>query len=322
MSLPAVVTFWLYLIFLIPSIIFCIFCLYYFLTDSRFRKALYNHVFVVILFFTLFYELTDIIWFIYYSHTGIVLSSTPMFCLIWIYVDYSGYVTILLLMSWAAIERHILIFHQNCMATLVKRFLFHYLPLIVFSIYPFIFYFVIFFVMPCDVPFNYRKQRCGHGFCLFNNVLVGIWDAIADYIVPAFITIILSIALIIRVWYIKYRNGQRFQWKRYKKMTVQLISISFLYFVLYLPFLILNTAYTAGLSTDIGFDFFGTSADLSYLIVLFIPFMCTISSPELRRKFQKITRTCRRSRRIVGPAPLPVYHLRRDRVVKRTSSIH
>ncbi|CAF1377579.1 unnamed protein product [Adineta steineri] len=322
MSLPAVVTFWLYLIFLIPSILFCIFCLYYFLMDGQLRQGLHNHVFILILFFTLFYELTDIIWFIYYSHTGIVLSSTPIFCLIWIYIDYSGFVTILFLMSWATIERHILIFHQNFIATSIKRFLLHYLPLIVFSIYPFLFYFIVFFVMPCDVPFNYNKQRCAHGFCLFNNALVGTWDAIADYIIPTFIIIILSIVLIIRVWYSKYRVGQRIQWRNYKKMTIQLISISFLYLILYLPFMVLNTAYTAGLSTDIAFDFFGITADLSYLIILFIPFICAFSSPELRKKIKKITRICRRSRRVVGPKTLPMYHLRSDRVVRRTSVIH
>ncbi|CAF1292798.1 unnamed protein product [Adineta steineri] len=208
------------------------------------------------------------------------------------------------------------------MATSMKRFLLHYLPLIIFSIYPFIFYFVVFFVIPCDVPFNYNRQRCAHGFCLFNNAFVGTLDAIVDYIVPTFITIILSIALIIRVWHKKHRIGQRFQWKKYKKMTIQLVSISFLYFVLYLPFMILNTAYTAGLSTNIGFDFFGTSSDLSYFIVLFIPFMSVVSSPELRGKFQKITRICRRSRRVVGPEPLPMYHVRSTRAVRRTSVIH
>jgi hypothetical protein len=230
MSIPNVVAFWLFLIFVIPSILCSIFDLYYFLVDRTLRKGLNNHVVILILVFCLFYTVTDIIWFIVYYHTGSPLSSTKSFCLIWVYIDFSVFVSISLLVGWASIERHILVFHQNFFATRTKRFFLHYLPLFMFSIYPFIYYLIVFFLLPCEIPYNYFKSRCCIGYCAFSNASVAMWDSIANNIVPIFIIIVFSFGLIVRVWYNKYRLGQRFRWKNYRKLTIQFLSISALYF--------------------------------------------------------------------------------------------
>ena len=313
MSILNVVFFWLYLIFLIPSILCTIFNLYYFLVDRTLRKALNNHVIIVVLFDALLAGVTDITWLIDYYRTGSPLSSTPAFCLTWAYIDFAAFASITILVAWASIERHILIFHQYLVATRTKRFLIHYFPLIIFSIYPFIYYFVIFFIRPCEVPFNYTKARCGIGYCAFIDPSIGLYDSIANNIVPVFIIIIFSIALIGRVWYGKYRMGQRFQWKNYRKMTFQLLSISALYVVLYFPTMILYTAYIAGLSPDVGYDFYTESLNFFYFIELFIPFVCAVALPEVQAKLEKLIRIFRRPKRGVGPETLTMNRLAGNR---------
>lgn len=144
MSVPYIIRFWLYVIFIIPSVLCAIFCLYHFLINRTLRNALNNHIIMLILFFGLFLNLTDLVWFADYYRTGHPLSLTKVFCFTWTYIDYAVFVTISLLVAWGSIERHILIFHQNLVATQTKRFLIHYLPLPTCSIYPFIYYIIIY----------------------------------------------------------------------------------------------------------------------------------------------------------------------------------
>jgi hypothetical protein len=205
------------------------------------------------------------------------------------------------LVGWAAIERHILIFHQNLISTKIKRLLFHYLPLIVSGIYPFVYYFVILFILPCSIPINSKKTRCGLTNCAYENGSTALWDGIINNLMPIFSIVIFSIALVVRVWCNKYRMGQRFQWKNYRKMTFQLLSISAIYFVFLFPPMILLTAYSAGLSYSFGADFYSASLYFSYFVTILIPFVCTVVLPELRAKFLKMTRIYRRPIRTVGP---------------------
>lgn len=152
MPIPSVVRFWLILIFVIPSILCSIFNLYHFLVDRTLRKGLNNHIIVVILFLSLLFNITDIIWLLYYYRSGSSLISTRAFCLTWVYIDFSVFVSLSILTSWASFERHILIFHKKLVATRPKRFLFLYPPMIIFGVYPFVYYIVISFVLPCSIP--------------------------------------------------------------------------------------------------------------------------------------------------------------------------
>ncbi len=213
MPLSDALCFWLYLIFLIPSILCGIFNLYHLLVDRTLRQALNNHVIIVILFVALFFNLTDMICDIDYYRTGYALSATRSFCLMWVYLDYTPNVSILILVAWASVERHILIFHQNWVATPIKCILIHYVPLIIFGVYPFIYYIVIFFVLPCNVPPDYTQRSCDLEYCAYPTEAIGQWDNIANNLVPVCIIVIFSMALLGRVWCSKYRVRQRFQWR-------------------------------------------------------------------------------------------------------------
>ncbi|CAF1438326.1 unnamed protein product [Adineta ricciae] len=279
MAIPDIVCFWLLLIFGIPSIMCYIFNLYYFLMDRTLRKGLHNHVIILIHFFGLLYMATDFIWFMHYYRNHSALVSSPIFCLIWAWVDYTLPPSITILMAWASVERHILIFHQNLTATSVKCFIFHYFPLILFGIYPSIFYFIMFFVMPCEISYDYSLNICGLFHCSYSQSTLAMWDSIVDLITPGFVIVIFSLLLIGRVWYSKYRMGQQFQWRNY----------------------ILYTAYTAGLSRDVGVEFFLVTLFFSYFVTLFIPFVSMAALPELRSKMRKIIPSTRRQRNAIAP---------------------
>jgi hypothetical protein len=185
------------------------------------------------------------------SHYGTALSSTHTFCLAWAFIDSSLFVSTSLQMSWASIERHILIFHPHWFATKTKRFLFHYLTLLIMSVWPLIFYLVTLLILPCDVPFDYNRRLCGHYDCINLIPWVAMFDSIAHYMVPAFIIVIFSVTLFVRVVYHKYHILQRIEWKKYRKMALQLLSISLVYMVLEAPPMVLNAAYLSGLSWDV-----------------------------------------------------------------------
>ena len=243
--------------------------------------------------FGLLYEITDIVWYIHFFRTDAPLSATPAFCRIWVFIDGAVYVIIALLMAWASIERHILIFHTNWIATRMQRFFIHYLPLIIACAYPTVFYGAIFFVIPCDAPFDYTAITCTFYSCVADNQSLGLWDSVTNFILPGLVIVIFSVALLARVLYHRCRVHGRIQWRNYRKMTVQLLSISAIYFVFLLPPMVLNTAYTVGLPWDGGSDYYWTTQYFGYYTVLLTPFVCVVSLPELRSKCKQLV-SCRR----------------------------
>ncbi|CAF0770595.1 unnamed protein product [Adineta steineri] len=322
MVIAYIIRCWIYLIFVIPSLLCSIFNLYHFIVDRTLRKALYNHIIILILSLCLLYNITDIIWLIHFYRTISPISYTYIFCILWTYIDFAPFVSITLLVAWASIERHILIFHQNLVSTRTKRLFAHYLPMIIFTLYPLIYYMVMFFIIPCSIPLNYAKTRCGLTNCAYPSAAITMYDGIAHNILPVFSIVVFSIALIGRVWYNKYRMGQRFQWKKYRKMTIQLLSISSVYFFLLFPPMILNTAYAAGVSYSVAADFYSGAMYISYLITLLIPFVCTAALPELRAKFPKIPEIYKRKSTAVVPVTFTLNRLAASRTAVVTHAAH
>jgi hypothetical protein len=266
-------------------------------------------------FFTLIFELTDIVWLTHYYRTGTSLISTPSFCLTWVFIDFTLHLVILDLVAWASVERHILIFHTNWLATPRKRFLIHYLPLIIFCIYPSLFYVYVFFIQSCDVVLNYTARRCGYSNCISVHPITAMIDSVANNFIPTFIIIIFSIVLLIRVLYQRYRVHRQIRWANYIKMATQLLSISAIYFVLYVPFALLFLAYTCGLSMNTGADFFAAVLYFSYYPPLLIPFVSAAQLPEFKQKCRRIFTFWHRPQRRIGPEILNMTRLVNGRTV-------
>ena len=280
--------FWLYLLPLVPSVLCSIFVLYHFLAQRALRTAISNHVLILMLSFGLLFELTDIVWLIHFYRTGTSLLSTPHFCLSWLFIDASVNTNIPMLMAWASIERYILTFHHTWILGTTKCFFLHYLPLIVCSVYPAVFYGIMFFILPCDVPFNYSMLTCNYYSCILKNPSAALYDSVMHYLLPISIIVIFSVVLLVRVLLHRSLACGRIQWRNYRKMAVQLLSISGIYVVFSLPPILLYTAHTAGVPWIVASDFFDITMYFVYYTELLTPFVCAASLPELRLKCKQL----------------------------------
>jgi hypothetical protein len=67
-------------------------------------------------------------------------------------------------------------------------------------------------------------------------------------------------------------------------MVIQLLSISSLYLIFYLPLLILEAAHLCGLPAEIGGDAQLYAYFFTYFISLLSPYVCLASLPEVWKK--------------------------------------
>jgi hypothetical protein len=63
------------------------------------------------------------------------MFSTTNFCLIWVFADYAFYFAQIALLTWAAIERLTLVFHNKWVATRKNRFVHQVIPTLIIVIY-------------------------------------------------------------------------------------------------------------------------------------------------------------------------------------------
>jgi hypothetical protein len=76
----------------IPSILVTIFVLHHLLISRALRKAVNNHIIILLRFSGLILELTDLAWYIHYLCTGTAFSSTLAFCLAWVFIGSAEFV--------------------------------------------------------------------------------------------------------------------------------------------------------------------------------------------------------------------------------------
>jgi hypothetical protein len=189
-------------------------------------------------------------------------------------------------MLWASIERHILIFHRSILNTQRKRFIIHYLPLIILPLYLLLFYIIITFAYPCRNVFAYTEIVCG-GLCYSD---ISPWldttDRLIHDVIPAFLIFISSICLIGRIiWQKNYRMRLPMQWHRHRKMAIQIIPISILYLCSVIPYGLIICINTFGSWSPIGMDiqqlYFSY---LFYLLAELLPFAYLAAMPKLFRR--------------------------------------
>ncbi|CAF2876409.1 unnamed protein product [Rotaria sp. Silwood2] len=194
-------------------------------------------------------------------------------------------------MTWATIERHILVFHNNWINTQIKRFLMHYLPLAIIILYGFGFYAIVIFFPLCENEFDYMQNWCAFP-CYFSQTSIMMYDALFNCLLPTPLIAITNSLLIIRVVKQKQRLHQHMKWKKYRKMILQTILCSAFFLIFSLPMTILILVHVCGVpyeatgQVEVYFYF------ISYFINIFIPFVCLGLSPEI---WIKIMRRMQRS---------------------------
>ncbi|CAF3638976.1 unnamed protein product [Rotaria sordida] len=254
-SIPRPIRFWLLLLLDIPSIICSLFLLFHLLTNKNLRCQIINHLMIVILIIGLIIELIAIPFHLNFLHFGIVQPSIPFICMLWWFIDLGLYNGFTIIMSWSSFHRYLFIFHDRLFLQGKKRFVFHYLPLIILLLYILIFYIYVIIFPPCKNTFDYALPVCNDYPCYLDNVVLGIWDSVMNSIVPTFVVCISSVTIVIRVHYQKRRLvNQRNQWRRQRKMMIQLISSSILYLIPNIPLNVSIFAHLCGVLESVAVE--------------------------------------------------------------------
>ena len=306
------VQFWTFLIFQIPSLACTIFLLYHLLLNNKYRRALDNHVIIILLILTFCIEIFDNSLYIdayrFGGHHNSFSMSIPV-CLIWWLIDYGFYGAITVYLAWASLERHVLVFHHRLLRTSRQKFLFHYIPLILLSIYLLGFYIGVIFFPPCENTFDFQSLACGLTPCYEQISYLNTWDYLINGIMCTCIETISSLVLIIRVLMQKHRLHQPVNWRKHRKMALQLLSISVLSLTIVFPQSLIILIQQIG---GPNMNAFGAQLDpyLFYFytfVVFLLPFICLANLPELWKKFHRVH--LQRQRRVhAGPLTVMLDH--------------
>ena len=310
---PSQVQFWTLLLFEIPSLACTLFLLYHLLRDRHLRQALHNHVIIILLVLTLGIELFDNPLYIDANRMGGSQNSFPMVpsvCLMWWLFDYGAYGAITVFLAWGSIERHILVFHHHqLLRTARQKFVVHYLPLIVLSVYMTGFYVGAIIFPPCENTFDMQSLICGLSPCYQNVSYLNLWDYLINGIVCTFIETLFSMGLLARVLWQKHRAHRPMNWRKHRKMSFQLISVSCLSLTIVFPQSLISVVRQFG---GPGLSDFGASVDpyLFYLytyVVLLFPFICLGCLSELWPKLWLLNRAVRRKVVPISPVALSIH---------------
>ncbi len=284
---PRPIQFSILLFFMIISIPCFIFLFYHFLTNRILYSALHNHVIILLLISNAIQTVTDVPVLLSYYYTGIFWPSTVQFCTFHFFIDYDLFTTCFLLLTWASFERHILIFHIHYHSTYFKRLIRHYIPLGFCCIYPLLYYIIFMLFYPCKNYYDMTTENCLVPCYLLVSHFMALYEQIVHGIALMFLILFFNLALIIRVLRQKRRMGRQLTSTRNRKMTVQLLSITFL-------FIITNSGYfIIQIGQLLGYENFGISVagwlyPLSMCMPLLVPFMCLNGLQDLKKKLKRL----------------------------------
>lgn len=286
--LPASIQFWLILLSEIPSTTCSLFLLYHFIMDSEIRRSLPFHTIIIMNIYTLMIEIIDIPFYLNFFLVGKVWPETPAHCLIWWLVDYGFYYTVTMLVAWSSIERHIFVFHDRWISNRRGRLFIHYLPLVSIIIYMSIFYIWVILLPPCANTFNYTAVLCGYSACYFMDPIISAYEQIVHGFLVTFIIVGFSVALLVRFLLRKRRLLQMMDWRKYRKLTVQMLSISSLFLIINLPISLLSIPYLLGVSGYLDANVLLYLDFIAYWNIFLLPFVSLNSLPDLKKRVRKL----------------------------------
>jgi hypothetical protein len=291
-NVPAVntnVVFWILLFGEVMSIPCYLFMFYHLLRRRVTRQTLQNHAIFLLLSYNFMNLIIDLSLTLDYLRLGYRSLFVPFMCLLQAYVDYGIWYGAIFLMLWVSIERHILIFHSTLVATARGRFLFHYIPLAIFSLYAPILYFYLIILCPCNRIYNRLRNFCG--IICYHNIVPAwfdLFESLFNYIIPILLIAVFSVSLIIRAIVQKRRLQRAVGWRYHRKMIIQLILISSVYTVFDLPYVIYTIVQWAGISTFAGEVISQYFPYLTYVPAIIVPYTTLMALPELKQKFRAL----------------------------------
>jgi len=235
----------------------------------------------------LVYESVDIPLHLQVLFTGVVRPATPALCLIWWFIGFCFYYFIVVLLLFTSIERHILIFHSQMVATKRKRLLFHYLPLFSIVLFMITFYAIAIFAPICENTFYYTYDECGELPCYESIPFFTMFEQIVFSTISTCLIAIFNLLLLVRVIWQKYRIHRINEWRKQRKLAIQVISMSTIYLGFSLPATIIYIVRLFG-QPDWGMEVYPALCYLTYCTIFFLPFVCLATLPQFWDTVEKL----------------------------------
>ena len=276
------VKFGVFLTLQISSVTCSLYLFLQYIIRPNLRQSVYNQIVIILLCVNFFFVIIPLSASEAFFFTSHVRPESDIFCALWTWISYCCDICNLFLMAFFCGQRHWLLFRLNPMHRRRNRLLYHYVPITACIIYPCVFYFVLIFLYPCQSTYDYSQLLCSYP-CYFNTESIGNFDTFANNWVPIIVIPVLSIALLIRFRFQRRRMQlDVFQWKRDRKMVIQLLSVASLYFFMWAP-----------LQAAVFYSGIVYSEELSYILVVYLyilpyfvhllyPFIVLCSYPEFR----------------------------------------
>ena len=286
------VQFILLLIVEIPALFCTIVILIYlsYFWQTLIKRALRNHVLIILVILSFLYMTMDLPFSINSYRLGSDQPRNHSFCLWWYFLDYTLIIASIFLTATASIQRHILIFHAQWLHSKRVKCLVHFLPILLCLIYPMMFYLSTIVFYPCDRSEDNESLYCSQpcytdSFVLFN------FDWIVNTALPLVTIILANTTLIVRVIRSMRKIRQRRQsltWKRQRKLTLQLLSLSYIYVFGWAPSTlvsIIRSFAQPNLLEDIPqLEYLNF---LTYFVCPLQSLICLLGLPELRKSVKR-----------------------------------
>ena len=286
-----------------PALICNCILIYYLIVDRILRRALHYHGILALLIVTLLTNLIEVPRIIHYLHIGIVIPQTNINCLIWQWCDYTLNSMVNVLMVWISLERYLFVFHANIYIRANHRLLFHYLPLISIFVYLILFYTVTIFFYPCEQQVDFTQPLCGFP-CYTTSTNISLYDLLMHTCIPLWFSLIIDTSLIVRVIYRKQAifQHQAIQWRKHRKMVMQLLIISTLFSLCQYPYaVVIFIQLFVTLPESIVYAQIVCFYYLFWLLTLLLPFACIVSISEVIHKVKFLFMQRKRRRIMVIP---------------------
>lgn len=273
--------------------------------ERRLAECLHQHVLLLLLIVSFLTNAIEIPRILHYLRLGAVRPSTSASCLTWQWCDYLLFAQSNVLMFWASFERHLLVFNSNLFVLRKYRFYFHYVPLVVAMVYVLVFYLLVIFVYPCEPIYDFATPLCGSP-CFNSNASLSLYDLFVHSWIPILLIGFFSLTLILRVSFRqRLFTRQQTQWRRYRRMIVQLLLISSIYLICLGPYTLIQIIDLIFGLPAIAKEVQGVHLFYLYWVLsLLFPFVSLQCLPEVKAKMKKFILKSFAKRNLVVPSAL------------------
>jgi len=283
------IKFFILIILQIPSIIISLLIFVFFITHRTCLNNPQNQAILFLLIINFLLVSVDLPMPIKFYYFGYVIPATAKYCTWWTFFEYTLSLSSELVMAAISVQRHIVIFQGHLLRIRSNRFLLHYFPLVFCLIYPIIFYMIVIVLYPCDgTQWDFSSNLCGYANCYFvYNKILATFDLGVNHGLSIVVIILANIALVVRVVKQKRRRQQQISRRQQRRLTLQLLSISSLYLIAWLPNLVIGIGQqliSRSFLAQVELDY---ALDLIYLVCLFLPWICLQLLPEFTKWIRK-----------------------------------